>query len=101
MKLIRDNSQKKVVTNNISKKIGLPINYSSKIVDDLIFIIISNIIIKKKIKVKNFGTFLLKQKNKRVGRNPLSKVNHIISERKVVTFKTSEYLKSKINKNES
>ena len=48
MKLIRDNSQKKVVTNNISKKIGLPINYSSKIVDDLIFIIISNIIIKKK-----------------------------------------------------
>ena len=100
MKAIRDNTPKKKVINNIFNKIGLPITYTSKIVDDLIFIIISSIVIKKKVKIKNFGTFFLKQKNKRIRRNPLSKSDHIISERNVVTFKTSKNLKNKIN-NES
>ena len=98
MKITRDNTQKKIIINNILNKIGLPASYSSKIIDDLIQTIILNIIIKKKIKIKNFGTFFLKKKNKRIGRNPLSKRTHEISERNVVTFKISEKLKNKINK---
>ena len=99
MKVTRDNTHKKNIINNIFHEIGLPASYAAKIVDDIISILISNIIAEKKIKIKNFGTFTLKKKNKRVGRNPKSKINHEISERNVVNFKASEDLKEKLNIN--
>ena len=52
----------------------------------------------KKTFYKNFGTFYLKKKSKRVGRNPKNKkIDHEISERNVVIFKPSELLKKKLN----
>jgi integration host factor subunit alpha len=97
MRLSRDNTHKKNIINNIFNKIGLSSNYSSRIIDDLIFILISSIVIKKKIKIKNFGTFSLKEKKKRIGRNPKTKDIHEISERNVVTFKQADNLKKKLN----
>jgi integration host factor subunit alpha len=99
MKVIRDNTKKKNIVKNIFLKTGLPKTYINKIIDDLNLILISNIIFKKKIKIKNFGTFLLKKKNKRFGRNPRNKSDHEISERNVVTFKVSEDFKKKLNNN--
>ena len=57
MKITRDNTQKKIIINNILNKIGLPATYSSKIIDDLIKTIISNIIIKKKSKLRTLEHF--------------------------------------------
>jgi nucleoid DNA-binding protein len=53
----RDNTHKKNIVNNIFKKVGLPSSYAAKLVNDLIIILITNLISKKKFKIKNFGTF--------------------------------------------
>ena len=99
MKINRDNTHKKNISNNISNRIGLPLNYALNLVDDLVQILISNIRLSKTFKIKNFGTFTLSKKDKRVGRNPKNKIEHIILERNVITFKASEDLKKKININ--
>ena len=48
-------------------------------------------------KIHNFGTFKLRRKNKRVGRNPKTKIEVIISERNVITFKPSKNVLSYLN----
>ena len=96
IKETRDNTTKKIIVERIRQKIGLPTSYSAKIFDDMISILLSNIIIKEKIKIKHFGTFFLRKKNKRIGRNPQNKISHVISERNVVTFKISDLLKKKL-----
>ncbi|MBL6857434.1 MAG: HU family DNA-binding protein [Pelagibacteraceae bacterium] len=98
MKVIRENTHKKDIIKNIYRKIGLPNTYAAQILNDIINILTLNIITKKIIKIKNFGTFYLKKKSKRVGRNPKNKkIDHEISERNVVIFKPSELLKKKLN----
>ena len=92
------NITKEDITKNIFSVIGLPGVYSRKIVNDIIQILISNLIVSNKIKIKNFGIFLLQKKNERIGRNPKNKETHIISKRTIVSFKTAETLKEKINK---
>ena len=96
MKTTRDNTNKKKIINNIFNQIGIPSNYAAKLVDDLISILISNIITKKKLKIKNFGSFSLNKKYKRTGRNPQNKTIYEILERNVVTFKSSKDLKKRL-----
>mgnify|MGYP001216996426 FL=1 len=95
---IRDNTRKKNIADNIFNILGLPKNYAAKLIDDLNFILISNIVRQGSFKVKNFGTFNLRKKIKRAGRNPKNQIKHDILERNVVTFKAAEGLKRKINR---
>ena len=53
----------------------------------------------KLVKIHNFGTFKLKRKTKRIGRNPKTKEEFIISDRNVITFKASKHIISYINQN--
>ena len=53
----------------------------------------------KKVKIAKFGTFSLRKKNQRIGRNPKTKETVVISERNVVLFKPSKEFKEYINKN--
>ena len=99
MKANRNNTSKKNIIKNIFNQIGIPINYSAQIIDDLILILILNIKLNKSLKIKNFGTFFLKSKNKRIGRNQRDKIDHVISERSVVTFRAAENLKKKLDSN--
>ncbi|MBC6444555.1 MAG: HU family DNA-binding protein [Alphaproteobacteria bacterium GM202ARS2] len=52
----------------------------------------------QEVKISSFGTFKQHDKKKRVGRNPKTKKEAIISARKVISFRTSIFLKSKVNK---
>ena len=70
---------------------------SENIVNDIFYIIISNIEKNKKIKIASFGTFIMKRKKSRIGRNPKTKEKKIISSRIVLTFKASKIFKNKIN----
>jgi len=98
MKIVtKINTHKKDIIYNIFNTVGIPSSYASKLVDDIIFILISNVIQKKQLKIKDFGTFNLQHKKKRVGRNPKSKINYEITERNVLTFKTSAQLRKKVN----
>jgi integration host factor subunit alpha len=99
MTVIRENIHKKNIANNISNNTGLPLSYAANIVDDIFSILISNIITEKILKIKNFGTFFLRKKNKRIGRNPRSKIGYEISERNIISFKSADYLKKKVNIN--
>ena len=97
MKVNRNNTHKKNIINNIYNKVGLPSIYAAKLVNDLLSILISDIITQKIFKIKNFGTFNLRKKKKRIGRNPKNNKTHEISERNVITFNCSEEFKKKIN----
>ena len=57
----------------------------------------AKLIKEKVIKISSFGTFHVRQKGERVGRNPKTKVETKISARKVVTFKPSFFIKNKVN----
>jgi integration host factor subunit alpha len=92
----KNNTHKTNIINNISNYVGLANNYGLKLVDDLILILINNVIKKKHLKIKNFGTFTLKKKEKRIGRNPKNKINYEILARNVLTFKAAEKLKRKM-----
>ena len=68
------------------------------IIDKLI--IKKNLIEKKKLKISNFGTFHIRNKKSRIGRNPKTKEEKKISERNVVLFKPSKDFKEFINQSD-
>ena len=81
-------------------QIGFSKKISETLLEDIFEIILRNIIKHKKVKIAKFGTFSLRKKNKRVGRNPKTNEDKIISERNVILFKDSKEFKEYINKNE-
>ena len=65
--------------------------------NDIFNIITSYLEKNDKIKISSFGTFFKRKKKERIGRNPKTKEEKIISSRHVVTFKASKLFKDKIN----
>ena len=81
-------------------QIGFSKKISENLLEDILQIILKNIIKYKKVKIAKFGTFILRKKKKRIGRNPKTKESKIISERNVILFKASKEFKEYINRNE-
>ena len=94
----RDNLTKKDLSKIINSKYGIPNLYAEKFIDNFIFIINNSLKKNKILKIKGFGTFKLVQKKERRGRNPKNNDLYLIKKRNVVTFKSSNILKDKINK---
>ena len=78
-------------------QIGFSKKISESLLEDVFQIILKSLISNKKVKIAKFGTFSLRNKNERIGRNPKTKEFKIISSRKVVLFKPSKELKNYIN----
>ena len=98
---MRINLTKQEIVNSIYMQIGYSKNVAENLLEDFFDIIFKNLKENKKIKIEKFGTFELRLKKSRIGRNPKTKESKIISERNVVLFKPSKELKKKINvKNE-
>ena len=77
------------------------VKISDNLIDDFFQTLIENLINEKKIKLSKFGTFFIREKKSRVGRNPITKEEKIISSRNVVLFKASKEFKELVNsKNE-
>ena len=93
----RINLTKKDLINSIYMQIGFSKRISENLLEDLLSTIIDNLKKNKKLKIAKFGTFLKRSKKKRIGRNPLTKENKEISDRKVVLFKASKEFKNLIN----
>tara|TARA_Y100000741_G_scaffold345802_1_gene311594 strand:+ start:1994 stop:2299 length:306 start_codon:yes stop_codon:yes gene_type:complete len=94
---MRINLTKKDLINSVYMQIGFSKNISENILDDIIDIIIENLKKNKKIKISKFGTFTVRGKKSRIGRNPKTSEEKIISDRKVILFKPSKEFKSYIN----
>ena len=84
----------------INNEFGLTKKDCIGMVNELIEEIISGLIKNEFVKIHNFGTFKLRKKKARIGRNPKTKVEAKISSRKVVKFKPSILIKKKLNQNE-
>ena len=94
---MRINLTKKDLVNLIYMQIGFSKQISEILIDEFFNLIIINLQKEKKIKISNFGTFTVREKKKRIGRNPRTKEEKIISARNVVLFKPSKDFKNFIN----
>ena len=98
--MTRINLTKKDIVNSIYMQIGFSKKISETLLEDILELILKNIIQHKKVKISKFGTFILKRKKERLGRNPKTKEIKKISERNVILFKPSKEFKKYINQNE-
>ncbi len=86
----------------VFKNVGLSRNESATLVDSVFGEILNSLIQGNDVKISSFGTFVVRQKKERIGRNPKTGQEVPITARSVVTFRASNVLKSKVNsKNKS
>ena len=98
---MRINLTKKDLVNIVYMQLGFSKQITEHLIDDFFSLITENLRNEKKIKLSKFGTFAIRSKKSRIGRNPKTKEDKIISERNVVLFKPSKEFKEFINsKNE-
>jgi integration host factor subunit alpha len=93
----RINLTKKDLINSVYMQIGYSKNISENLIDDFFSTIIQYLKSEKKLKLSKFGTFMVRNKKSRIGRNPLTKEQKIISDRNVVLFKPSKEFKNLVN----
>ena len=94
---MRINLTKKDLINQVYMQIGFSKQISENLIEEFFSLIISNIKNEKKLKISNFGTFSIRLKKSRIGRNPKTKEEKTISQRNVVLFKPSKEFKKFIN----
>ena len=85
------------ISEYLYRKFGLTKIDCNDFVNELINQIIEGLNREKKIKIHNFGTFKIKQKKERIGRNPKTKETYIISARSVINFTPSKKVLKFIN----
>ena len=83
------------IIESISENVGLPLSDSSLLIEEIFELILNELEKGKNIKISSFGTFSVRYKKMRIGRNPKTGVEVPINARKVVTFSSSNILKSK------
>ena len=96
---MRVNLTKKDLINSIYMQIGFSKKISENLLEDTMQTIIENLKKNKKLKISKFGTFSIRNKKSRIGRNPLTKEQKVISTRNVVLFKPSKEFKDLVNSN--
>jgi len=96
---MRINLTKKNLINLVYMQIGFSKQVSESLIEDFFSLIIKNLKDEKKIKISKFGTFSIREKKSRIGRNPKTREKKSISKRNVVLFKASKEFKILLNDN--
>ena len=78
-------------------RLGFSKLVSENLINDFLSTVILNLKEEKKLKLSGFGTFSIRRKESRIGRNPKTKEPTVISSRDVVLFKPSKEFKEFIN----
>jgi integration host factor subunit alpha len=94
---MRKTITREYLSNSIKKEIGLTRFESLKLVGLILDNLSSSIKKDKILKLSSLGTFKVKNKNSRIGRNPKTGKEALINARSVVTFTASEKLKDRLN----
>ncbi len=94
---MRINLTKKDLVNLVYMQLGFSKQISENLIDDFFQTIIDNLYKEKILKLSKFGTFSIRQKKSRVGRNPKTKKEAVITERNVVLFKPSKEFRNFVN----
>ena len=98
---MRINLTRKDLVNLVYMQIGYSKLISENLIEDFFLLMISNLKKEKKIKISKFGTFFIRSKRSRIGRNPKTKERKEISKRDVILFKPSKEFKEFLNKTEN
>lgn len=85
------------IVQDIYEKMGISKKDAARILDSLFELMKSKLARGEKIKISGFGSFIVKEKKSRRGRNPQTGAEIVISARKVLTFKSSQVLRKAIN----
>ena len=94
---MRINLTKKDLINQVYMQLGFSKLVSENLIYDFFSTIVLNLKKEKKIKLSGFGTFSIRKKNSRIGRNPKTREPKVISSRDVVLFKPSKEFKEFVN----
>ena len=94
---MRINLTKKNLVNLVYMQLGFSKQISENLIEDFFSTIVTNIKNEKKLKLSKFGTFSIRQKKSRIGRNPKTKETKINSSRDVVLFKPSKEFREFVN----
>ena len=96
--LVNNNFTREDIAESLHNEFGLTKKDCVIFVNDIIDIIIDGLETNGYVKIHNFGSFKIKRKKSRLGRNPKTKENVMIDERNVITFKASKNVLNYINK---
>ena len=92
-----DNITRFHIADSIHNEFGLPKKDCIELVSDILDLIVEGLQNSGKVKIHNFGTFIVRNKKSRIGRNPKTKEEVMISERKVISFKASKNVLKYLN----
>ena len=92
---------KAIFVNHLNETIGLSKRECQIFFETFIEVLMNSLKQKNDVKIVNFGIFKVKEKKERIGRNPKTKVEVLITKRNVVKFKASEFLLNTINPTQS
>jgi integration host factor subunit alpha len=81
----------------VYQEVGLSRNESADLVEVLLNEISNTLIAGNNVKISSFGSFTIREKGQRVGRNPKTGIEVPISPRRVLVFRASHVLKDRIN----
>jgi len=82
----------------VYEEVGLSRNESSELVESVLSEISKALVEGENVKVSSFGSFTIREKGERIGRNPKTGVEVPILPRKVLVFRASHVLKDRVNK---
>jgi integration host factor subunit alpha len=82
----------------VYQEVGLSRNDSAQLVETVLDELVNALVRGETVKLSSFGSFSVRQKGKRVGRNPKTGEEVPIMPRKVLVFRASHVLKNKINR---
>ena len=94
---MNETTTRSTLSEAVFKNVGLSRNESATLVDSVFGEILKSLINGDDVKISSFGTFVVRQKKERIGRNPKTGQEVPITARSVVTFRASNVLKSKVN----
>lgn len=81
----------------VYEEVGLSRNESSELVEMVLDTMTHALVADENVKISSFGSFTIREKGERIGRNPKTGVEVPISPRKVLVFKASHVLKDRVN----
>ena len=85
------------LSESVFREVGLSRNESADLVESVIEKISASLVSGEQVKISSFGTFSIRQKNARVGRNPKTGEEAPIPPRRVLTFRPSHLMKDRVS----
>ena len=87
------------LTEAVYQEVGLSRNESADLLESVLDMIADTLAKDETVKISSFGSFSVRQKGERIGRNPKTGEEVPILPRKVLVFRPSQVLKARINEN--